>query len=86
MDSVGNTEAARTPGLLGRLLPRYAANPWLLAYVFGVFGVGTLLLFVFGGPPARLWSASFAAWMVFSVLAEFLWLETIYGDCTDSMS
>ncbi len=74
------------PGLLARLFPRYVGNRTLLLYVAAVVLAGFLALGLGCRPLAQLFSVSLVAWLVISIAAEFLWLETLSGDCTDSMA
>lgn len=74
------------PGLLARHLARYAGNRTLLLYVGAVVLAGLGALAAGSWPLSRLVSVSFVAWLVISIFAEFLWLETLSGDCTDSMA
>ncbi len=77
---------ATNGGLLSRLLPRYAENRPLLAYVLLVVGGGLgLLAWRFPGFSAIV-SWPFLLWLVFCVAAEFLWLETLSGEGTESMA
>ena len=69
-----------------RLLPRYADNRRLLLYAAAVIAIGLLLLLRAGGPVHSIVSLYFLAWLAISVAAEFLWLESVSGDCTDSMA
>ncbi len=86
MDTPGAIPEPGTGGLLARLVPRYADNRRLLVYVSVVVGIGLFVLARFGAPPAALLSATFAAWLLINILAELLWLETLTGDCSDSMA
>lgn len=71
---------------LSRCLPKYAGNQRLLLYAAVVVAAGVLLLLKMGGPPHGLLTASFVVWLAISLAAEFLWLESVSGDCTDSMA
>jgi signal transduction histidine kinase len=71
---------------LSRHLPKYADNPRLLWYAAAVVAVGAFLLLKTGGPAQGLLGVPFIVWLVISVAAEFLWLESVSGDCTDSMA
>lgn len=74
-------------GILQRFLPSYAGNPRLLAYVALVVAAGTAMLFVEGKAGlSGLVSVPFLVWLLICIGAEFLWLETLTGDCTDSMA
>jgi len=78
----GSTSA----GWLHRLLPRYAENGRLLAYVLLVVASGFgLLAWRFPGWDAIL-SLPFVLWLVFCVASEILWLETVSGEGTESMA
>jgi signal transduction histidine kinase len=84
----GDPVASRAGPQLGlfRLLPKYAANRRLLLYVAVVVAVGPLLLFKAGGSAHGLLSVYFLAWLAICLAAEFLWLESVSGDGTDSMA
>ena len=71
---------------LFRLPPQYAGNRRLLLYAAVVAAVGLLLLLRTGGSVHSLVSGYFFAWLAISVAAEFLWLESVSGNCTDSMA
>jgi signal transduction histidine kinase len=71
---------------LSRLLPRYADNRRLLLYVAVVVTVGLFLLLKTGGSARSLTSSCFLLWLGISLGAEFLWLESLSGDCTESMA
>ncbi len=80
------TARADSGSLIGRLFPQYADNRRLSGYVLVVVAAGVALLLVAGGPLRHLASLPFLTWLAISVAAEFLWLETLSGDCTDSMA
>jgi signal transduction histidine kinase len=86
MESNTTSREARWSAVVQRILPAYARNTPLLAYVLGVVAVGILLLFWQGGPTGRLVSSSFIIWLLISIAAEMLWLETLSGEGTDSMA
>jgi signal transduction histidine kinase len=86
MDAGTPTAGPGAGGLLTRLLPRYAGNRRLLGYVTAVALGGAALTAFGGGPTGALVTLPFVAWLAFSIAAEFLWLETLSGDCTDSMA
>ncbi len=71
---------------LFRLLPKYAGNRRLLLYAAVVVAVGPFLLLKTGESAHSLMSVCFLAWLGISLAAEFLWLESVSGDCTDSMA
>jgi signal transduction histidine kinase len=77
---------AASGSTLSRLLPKYADNPRLLLYAAVVVAAGVLLLARTGGSARALGSVSFLIWLGISVAAELLWLESVSGDCTDSMA
>jgi signal transduction histidine kinase len=79
------TQAGPQPALF-RLLPKYANNRRLLLYAAVVVAVGPLLLLKTGGSAHGLMSVCFLAWLGISLVAEFLWLESVSGDGTDSMA
>lgn len=78
--------AIEQPDWLERLIPHYGGNRRLLAYVFGVVGLGVGLLFFRGGGVASIFTVPFLAWFGFNLLSELLWLETGTGEATDSMA
>lgn len=71
---------------LSRILPKYAGNHRLLLYVTAVVAVGSFLLLKTGGPMHSLASVTFLLWLGICIAAEFLWLESVSGDGTDSMA
>jgi len=75
------------PGWWERRLPVYARrNTALLAYVAAVVVGGVALLALRGASVAELATVPFLVWLIISVAAELLWLETLAGDGTDSMA
>lgn len=80
------TQAAGA-GILHRFLPTYAGTPRLLGYVALVVVTGVAMLFLEGRAGLTgLVSFPFLIWLLICIGAEFLWLETLTGDCTDSMA
>jgi len=78
---------AGVAGILHRLVPDYAGTPRLLAYVSLVVAAGIAMLFMEGKAGlGGLVSFPFLVWLFICIGAEFLWLETLTGDCTDSMA
>jgi signal transduction histidine kinase len=70
---------------MSRLLAGYKGNRPLTGYIALVAGIGLGLLFFHAGT-APLISWAFLLWLVFSLVAELLWLETPTGEATDSMA
>lgn len=71
---------------LDRRVPRYASNRRLMAYVAGVIvsGLGLLVGAFWIGRPSL--SLELALWVAICLGAEYLWLETISGEGTESMA
>lgn len=80
METVGQKQS-----LLERLMPRYAGNRPLLVYVLCVVASGAGLL-AWRFPESAVLSWSFLLWLGFCLAAEFLWLETVSGEGTESMA
>ena len=72
-------------GVISRLLAGYKGNRLLTGYVVLVAGIGIGLL-LFHADAAPLVSWAFLLWLMFSLGAELLWLETPTGEATDSMA
>ena len=77
-----------TTAWLDRVFPDYAGRPRLLAYVVTVVCAGCVVLLLSGGlAGARaLLEWTLLAWFAANLIAEFLWLETEFGECSDSMA
>lgn len=83
---MNTTPASETPeGALSRFLAGYQGNRLLTGYILLVAGVGLGLLVLHAGT-APLISWAFLLWLIFSLGAELLWLETPTGEATDSMA
>jgi signal transduction histidine kinase len=86
MNGVVPTAGPSSGGLIDRLLPRYAGNRRLLLFVFAVVGIGVAWTTIAGGPIRAIFSIPFFLWLMISIAAELLWLETLSGEGTDSMA
>lgn len=82
------------PEWVRRWFGRYAENRRLMLYVSAVLGLGLCILVsaaclwarggAFFGPTLPIYHI--VLWLIFSLGAEFLWLETITGEATESMA
>ncbi len=80
-----NPQSELPGGVKSHLLAGYQGNRPLTGYVLLIVGVGVALLFFQAGTK-QLVSWAFLLWLLFSLGAELLWLDTPTGEATDSMA
>lgn len=86
METALSSRGALWTNRIQGILPPYARYAPLLAYVAGVVAAGFGLLYWQGGSFALFTTLPFILWLLISIAAEMLWLETLSGECTDSMA